>query len=417
MKRLVVGVMLVVATCSVRADKVIDVARSLVREDGPVFTGRCEDVRELKYPGQRYVHNIVMTIEGTGQAVTPRCWGWFKQRNTMYLRHVSHAMMIESIESTEKDLEEGIIKSRYEVMRLDEQLEGAKVKVAVGSFDSAEVGKWIKGVCEKFGSDKIEESKVWWLCPTVKLFNRLILWGDKQFSSDGTLLADKEFVAKNLPGYTAAVAAVHDCADTALTSTWKWGEGYTSVKFIKTRLSAEDQKMVTNLIYRTNPLSVKDILPENKKAGDAWTIDSYQIGGAVFDLGLDFDNVDGAIRCLHRGADLLDEDEAPDEARLLRKEQMTAQVLEVPRDERNRMELVTRSAKYGNVAVSFSPYGKAKIFDEHDKTGRHLYYLRELKMDGDVTSRISKRTSLLKDVEFTGTDLKVHLVYTQVRAK
>jgi hypothetical protein len=38
-------------------------------------------------------------------------------------------------------------------------------------------------------------------------------------------------------------------------------------------------------------------------------------------------------------------------------------------------------------------------------------------MDGIVKSRISRRANLLKDVEFRGTDLKVHLVYTQSRAR
>ena len=176
--------------------------------------------------------------------------------------------------------------------------------------------------------------------------------------------------------------------------------------------------MIAKLIYRTNPLSVNDVLPADKKAGDRWTIDSRQIGSAVFDLGLDFDSVDGAIQCRHLGVELLDEDDAPDEFRLLSKPQMQAKALAVPRDDRNIMELVSRNNdKYGDVAVAFSPYGKVLVFDEHDKKGRHVYYLRELSMDGIVKSRISRRANLLKDVEFKGTDLKVHLIYTQARAK
>ena len=176
--------------------------------------------------------------------------------------------------------------------------------------------------------------------------------------------------------------------------------------------------MLAKLIYRTNPLSVNDVLPADKKSGDRWIIDSRVIGGAVFDLGIDFDRVDGAIQCRHLGTELLDEDDAADEFSLLSKRQMQAKALDVPRDDRNKLELVSsNNEKFGDAAVSFSPYGKILIFDEHDKEGRHIYYLREVKMDGIVNSQISRRTNLLKDVEFTGTDLKVSLVYTQNRAK
>ena len=405
-------------------EEMIDRLRATLRDDGPCFTGTCEDVRELKYPGQRFLHDIIMTIEGTGTAVTPRCWGWFKTRKAMYLRHVSHALMFESIESTPEDLEKGIIKSRYKIQRLDEQLEAASLKIAFETsggtelFDSAEMGRCVKTWCEKLGSDKIENDNRWWLLSNVKLFNRFLLWTDKMLTSDGTLVADKDFLSKHLPGYETAVALLHDFTGTELVSTWEFGKGYTSIKFLKTSLNESDRNMIAKLIYRTNPMSVNDVLPADKKAGDSWTIDSRVIGGAVFDLGLDFDQVDGAVQCRHLGVELLDKDDAADEFRLLSKPQMQAKALSVPRDDRNKMELVTRNnAKFGDLGVSFSPYGKILVFDEHDKKGRHIYYLRELKMDGIVKSKISRRANLLKDVEFTGIDSKVRLIYTQTRAK
>ena len=422
--KFIVGSAIAFSLWSAHGEEMIDYLRAAVRDDGPCFTGTCEDVRELKYPGQRFVHDIVMTIEGTGTAVTPRCWGWFKTRKAMYLRHVSHVMMMESIESKPEDLEKGIIKSRYAIQRLDEQLEAASAKMVFETsggnalIDSAEMGRWIKTVCEKFGSDKIDNDWRWWLHPHVKLFNRFLLWTDKQLASDGTLVADNDFISKHLPGYQAAVAKFHDFDGTSLVSTWKFGKGYTSIKFLKTSLNKSDRNMIAKLIYRTNPMSVNDVLPADKKAGDSWTIDSRVIGGVVFDLGLDFDQVDGAVQCRHLGVELLDKDDAADEFLLLSKPQMQAKALSVPRDERNKMELVTRNnAKFGDLGVSFSPYGKILVFDEHDKKGRHIYYLRELTMDGIVKSKISRCANLLKDVEFTGTDLKVRLVYIQTRAK
>lgn len=417
MNRYLVGALVIIVSLISRGDEMIDYLRTVVREDGPVYTGKCEDVRELKYPGQRFVHEIVMTIEGSGSAVTPRCWGWFKTKKTMYLRHISNIMLIESIESTSEDLEKGIIKSRFSVQRLDEQLESATTKVEVGNFDSAEFCQWVKTCCEKVGSDDVEESNAMWLNPPVKLLNRLVLFIDKKIASDGTIVADEEFVAKHLPGYSACIGKMHDFIGTKVVATWEYGKGYTSVDFLKTGLSESDRQMIAKLIYRTNPMSVNDVLPSDKKVGDIWTIDSRVIGGAVFDLGLDFDQVDGAVRCRHRGFNYLDAEDALDEYRLLSKSPMQSIVLEIPRDDRNRMDLVTNNDRYGDVAVSFSPYGKAVIFDEHDKDGRHIYYLRDVQMDGIVKSKISRRTSLLKDVEFTGTDLKVHLSYSQARAK
>lgn len=408
----------------VHGEEMIDWLRSTVRDDGPVFTGTCEDVRELKYPQQQFIHDISMMVEGTGTAVTPRCWGWFQTKKTMYLRHKSHILMIESIESTMEELEKGIIKSRYAIQRLDEQLEAARWKATFdksgGSewFNSAAFGKWIKTICEKYGSDKIEDDPSWWKHPILKPLNSLLRSTESKISSDGTFVADEDFISEHMPGYSAVVGLLHDFTGTSLVSTWEFGKGYTSVNFLKTSLKRTDQEMIAKLIYRTNPLSVNDVLPADKKAGDVWTIDSRVIGGAVFDLGLDFDQVDGAVQCRHSGTELLDEDDAADEFKLLSKRQMKATTLYVPRDDRNKMELVTRNNdKLGDVAVSFSPYGKIVVFDEHDEIGRHIYYLRELKMDGIVKSKISRRASLLKDVEFMGNDLKVHLNYTQARAK
>ena len=422
--KFIVGSAIAFSLWCAHGEEMIDYLRATVRDDGPCFTGACEDVRELKYPGQRFVHEIVMTIEGTGMAVTPRCWGWFKTRSAMYLRHVSHAMMIESIESTSEDLEKGIIKSRYKIQRLDEQLHAARAKNAFETsggtklFDSTVLGRWVKSWCEKLGPDKIDEDNKWWQRSLMEHIGRLIVAIDEKIASDGTYVADEEFVKIHLPGYSAVVGMLHDFRGTELVSTWEFGKGYTSINFGKTNLNASDRNMIAKLIYRTNPMSVNDVLPMDKKSGDCWTIDSRVIGGAVFDLGLDFDQVDGAIRCRHLGVELLDKDDAPDEFRLLSKPQMKTKTLDVPRDDRNRVELVTRNnTKFGDLGVSFSPYGKILVFDEHDKKGRHIYYLRELNMDGIVKSRLSRRANLLQDVEFTGTDLKVKLIYTQVRAK
>lgn len=421
--KFVVGSVIAFAILCARSEEMLDYLRAAVRDDGPCYTGTCEDVRELKYPGQRFIHDIIMTIEGTGTAVTPRCWGWFKTRNTIYLRHVSHVMMIESIESTPADLEKGIIKSRYAIQRLDEQLEGANRKGVFETsggtclFNSANFGKMVKTVCEKFGSDKIEEDRRWWLLPNVKLFNKLLTSADAKINSDGTFIADSNFLSENLPGYSAIIGKLHNFTGTSLVSTWEFGKGYTSINFLKTGLERSDQEMIAKLIYRTNPMSVNEVLPADKKSGDRWTIDSRVIGGAVFDLGLDFDNVDGAIQCRHMGVEMLDSDDAADEFRLLSKPQMQAKALDIPRDDRNRVELATRNHRYGDVAVAFSPYGNILVFDEHDKKGRHIYYLREVKMDGIVKSKISGRANLLKDVEFIGTDVKVRLVYTQTRAR
>ena len=198
------------ATCCVQGEEMIDYLRAAVRDDGPSFTGKCEDVRELKYPGQRFVHDIAMTIEGSGTAVTPRCWGWFNTRETLYLRHVSHIMMIESIESTPEDLEKGIIKSRYAIQRLDEQLESATKKLSVGKLDTAAFGRCVKTLCEKSDLEKIEEDDWLNFVQKVDLFKRLVSWADSKIASDGTFVADEEFVSKNLPGYSAVVGLLHD---------------------------------------------------------------------------------------------------------------------------------------------------------------------------------------------------------------
>ena len=172
---------------------------------------------------------------------------------------------------------------------------------------------------------------------------------------------------------------------------------------------------LAKLIYRTNPISIKEILPDGKRTGDEWTITSETIGGIVFDLGLDFDDVEGSLRCVHSGPEQLQGEDLPDEYTLLKKPRLCTQAVKISKDERNLLSLVSHSSDSGDISLSFSPYGVFRIFDDHDSKGRHIYYLKEAHMEGIVKSKVTRRTSLLEGVNFKKGNIKVKLNYVQNR--
>lgn len=401
---------------TLKGDDMINTVKAIFKNKQPIQIGSCEDIRELKYPGQKYWHTFDMTISGKGKVVTPRFWGLFKTRKIIHLVHSSKAILVETIVSTKEELEEGIIKAEYRVQRLDEQLGQTKGELKIGNFSSKDIFADIKNICEKFGSEKIENNPwIWALSPSLKILNKFLLWTSDQINSDGTIAISEEMLAKNFPEYKNLVSKYRDFRGTVIKTIWVFAKGYTSIDFENSNLDYETKESLAKLIYRTNPIAVKEILPDGKNSGDEWIIDSQAIGGIVYDLGLDFDNVEGAVKCRHLGNEHVDGDDLPDEYELMRKQPLKMQSLEVPRDHRNKLKLVSYKNKLGDVAIDFSPYGTFKIFDDYDKDEKHLYYLKEVHLQGVLTSKIQRRTSLLKDVEFKGANLKIKLNYAQNR--
>lgn len=399
-----------------RGEEMIDIVKRIFKDKDPAQIGKCENVRELKYPGQKFWHTMSMTIAGDAQIVTERCWGWFKTRSVIHMVHSSKLILVETVVSTEKELEEGIIRSVFRIQRLDEQLAQSHGESRIGSLSSKDIFKEIKTICEKYGSDKVEQDPwVWVKNPGLKILNKFLLWTDRQINSDGTVVISGRDLEKAFPEYKVLVSKFRDFKGTVITSTWKFGEGYTSINFLTSALKQEDKEAIAKLIYRTNPISVKEILPDGKRSGDTWMIDSDTIGGIVFDLGLDFDDVNGRIMCRHLGRAIMDGEDVPDEAQLTGKTQLNMQNIEIPRDDRSLIKLVSYSGKAGDVTISFTPSGRFSIFDDYDKDERHLYYLKEAHISGVLKSKVSRTTSLLRNIEFKDANLQIRLEYVQNR--
>ena len=396
-------------------EEMIDKLRELFKDKKPVTIGVCEDVRKLKYPGQKFWHVMDMTVSGKGQLVTPRFWGLFNTRKVIFLVHSSKLILREEVVSTLKELESGIIRTEFRVQKLDEQLGQSNGEFVIGSFSTRDIFKDYKTLCEKYGSERVDENPAWWLVPGLKILNKFMLWSDRNINSDGTVVVDKDVLKKNFPEMQQMVCKFRNFKGTVIYSTWEFGKGYTSIRFESSHLDADTKDALAKLIYRTNPISVKEILPDGKRSGDKWLIDSDTIGGIVFDLGLDFDDVDGALYCCHRGVEMKDGEDVPDEFALLKKDNLRLQSIEIPRDNRSLLSLVSRGGKAGDVAISFSPFGIFSIFDDHDAEGRHLYYLKEAHLEGLLKSKVKHKTSLLKNVEFKDANLKIKLNYSQVR--
>lgn len=75
---MILGVVAIFLPSLLHGEEMIDRLRELFKDKKPVTIGGCEDVRELKYPGQKFWHVMDMTVSGKGQLVTPRFWGVFR---------------------------------------------------------------------------------------------------------------------------------------------------------------------------------------------------------------------------------------------------------------------------------------------------------------------------------------------------
>jgi len=412
------SILLILGTNSAfSGEECIDRLKELFKDNPPIQTGKCEDVRELKYPGQTFVHTMDMTIAGKGVVETPHWFGWFHTRETIDLVHESSLILKEEVISSNDELASGIIRTKYRVQLLNESLAQAKGQYELGFISTKKMFRLIKTIGEKYGSDGIEKNNWWWLLPPLKLGNKLLLEmaDDSRIQSDGTKVIDQKTLGKIFPEYEQMVAKFRDFTGTEIYAEWQYGRGYTSIRFETTKLDADTKDALAKLIYRTNPIGVRNILPEGKSAGESWFIDSVTIGGIIFDLGLDFDDVEGSINCKHSGPAWMDGDDLPDEYTLLNKEPIKMQAIQIPRDSRSRLSLVSRGGKAGDISVSFSPEGNFYILDEHDANERHIYYLKEAHLSGNLESKVQKKTSLLKDVEFKTGNLKIKIDYTQNR--
>ena len=336
---------------TLHGEEMIDRLREIFKDKEPVTTGTCEDVRELKYPGQKFWHTMEMTVAGKGQVVTPRCFGWFKTRKVIHLVHTSKLILVEKVVSTDKELEEGIIRTEFRVQRLDEQLGQSRGEFVIGSFSSKEIFADLKTIREKYGDGVEENPWLWIATPQLKVWNKFLLFADHYINSDGTVIIDSDTVKSIFPEMETVVSKFRNFRGTRICSTWQYGKGYTSIRFESSMLDRDTKESLAKLIYRTNPISVKEILPDGKRSGDSWLIDSDTIGGIVFDLGLDFDDIDGALNCHHLGTEMKDGEDVPDEYALLEKEPLRLQTIEIPRDNRSRLCLIYYGGKSGSIAI------------------------------------------------------------------
>ena len=421
-KKALLFVTLLILCClsiTVRGEEMIDTLRKVFRNKEPVQIGTKGDVIELKYPAQKYIHTMDMAITGEGSIEKKRWGGLFTTTESINIAHMTKLIMEETVVSTPEELEQGIIRCEYVVYSLLEELAQVDWEYKVGKYSTKDVFDDLKTISEKMGSESLDRKKWgWYLIPGVgqyKVLNKFFVWIDNTINSDGTIRLSEKQLKKLFPEYKALIQKLSELEDLIVTSRWEYGKGYTSVIFDSKNLDNDTKLALAKLIYRTNPISIKEILPDGKRTGDEWTITSETIGGIVFDLGLDFDDVEGSLRCVHSGPELLRGEDLPDEYTLLKNSRLRTQAVKISKDERNLLSLVSHSSDSGDISLSFSPYGVFRIFDDYDSKGRHIYYLKEAHMEGIVKSKVTRRTSLLEGVNFKKGNIKVKLNYVQTR--
>ena len=105
----------------------LDRLKDIVGDAGHTIC-QIDNVRETKYPGETYVHNFNSDIVGSGRAVTTRSKKWFSTKKTINLHHISNAIVIEKIISTQDELNAGTIRSEFTVQSITETIKSDSAK-------------------------------------------------------------------------------------------------------------------------------------------------------------------------------------------------------------------------------------------------------------------------------------------------
>ena len=112
--------------CNAEERKFEDYLTILREKVGPTpYVGKNGDlqtIREDKKPGQRFLHVFNMTINGRATAMSKRLKGWWNSSSSVNFCHETNLQIRETIISDQNELNQGIVRSKFEVTRFSENL-------------------------------------------------------------------------------------------------------------------------------------------------------------------------------------------------------------------------------------------------------------------------------------------------------
>ena len=396
------------------------------------------EVRELKYPGQRFQHMARTDIDGEGKS-RKKIWNFWPTETRFHFQHETSFILLEEITSTEEEIDKGIIKSKYTVQIFNERLKSAKGGMDFELFSSEDLLKYLKEIGEEHG-DKIKNAAKGMIVfglselflipePTVTKIDALksLAGGAALMSSwfalekvksnvdeDGNVIFSKKQVEEFFPECSAVIAKLRNLEGTEVLTTWKPEKGYTQFDINDIpNLSHEDKEMVAKMIFRFNPVGVKSVLPDDKKKDNVWRIDVKKVLGSVLTTaGIDYDSLDGYIAVKDCG---VGKGHFEDETFLTKQSETDITTLKTVDAVDNTISFIKTFKDKSQLKMNARPKDGAIVVVTPQKGHSGPRYVKKVDMDAKILNHIDKPEGLLKNIDFEENTVRIHIIYTQIR--
>lgn len=401
------------------------------------------NVRETKYPGERYTHTLQTDVTGTGRGVVKRKI-WFDTEKRVHFHHTGHTVIAEEILSSDEELKNGKIKSRFTVLRFSEKIGSAKSAITLGSVKSEDIILLLRQAGRKYhkilkitsesliagglkgllvslipGPQQAAAVPVSITALPTGILIHYIDWFlykklPKITDQDGFYtLNDKEVKAK-FPEYEKIVMKIRNLEGSVIDAEWEFDKGYTRIELnAPSEITNSDKKLLAKMIYRMNPICARTILPANLKDTN-WSIDAGEIGGMVLGTGIDYDSLKGKIHLHNRGKGAMS---CADEMVLGRPSVPTLQIdLDPYWDNKIYFSKKWKDKSKLNVGLIPTKGNLTMVVTGGKK--KAPVYIKELTIYGKFDSSLRKEPdSLLTIVEFDEANLTMKCSYVQLRER
>ena len=425
----------------------IDTLKNIFPEDYH-SKGKIDNLRENKFPGEVYIHCFTSSISGVGKVVTKRAIDIFNTEEQLNLHHSSQIILLEKVISTEKEINEGILKSEITVQGISETLKSATGKIKVGVIDSATVFKAIKFLSEhKYFNDRREEFEknanlliitgsglilldpldgIGTMLAGYALKHGIKLFYDKipqNIDEDGNIKLSQGIIKFWNPNYSKAITRIKKVSGTKISTVWEWDKGYTSIKIKaapNSMLSRNDEEFLAKLIYRTNPVGGSFLIPTSyQKSSDLpqrWNIDITDIAGMLTNVGIDYDNLEGIIPVRNRGITYKVFEE---ENKINSNSKLRVLTLSIDQTKSCKISFKKTLNDTSTINAGIKPQGNIDIVlsqvNSTDKFSTPLY-VRKAQISGSFEGEIVKdKKSLLSLIKLSKSSMDVDFNYYQLR--
>lgn len=448
MKKMFAMICIITTTAmTLHGEDLLPRARELVGNMPPYNLDKANkgNVRETKYPGERYTHVLKSDITGTGRGVVRR--KWFDTEKRIYLHHTSEAIIAEEILSSEKELNDGIIISKFSILHFSEKIASAKSAITVGPLKGEDVAKLFKELGKKYHLE-LQIAAKGLIAGGLMALKASLVPGPHQLGTvpasaaaipvglaihfidwfltkklpeitdpDGFYKLDDKEVKARFPEYESVVAKIRHLEGSEIEAVWQYDIGYTKIELNNTppEITEEDKDLIAKMIYRMNPICARTIFPANNKDKRRWSIDAGDIGGMVLGTGIDYSHLTGSIHIFNRGAGTR---RYVDEAALDRTS-VPIQRFDIDTKYWSNKINFTKTFKDGsNLKVGLIPTKGNMTIVLDDGGKKSPVYVRELVIEGKMDSRLKKEPkSLLAIAEFDEANMKMQCSYVQMRER